>query len=106
MVKLTEKRLKKFKTPVPGSNSKFWTSTRNFHYIYNGGVVLFGLFIIIKGLILIRQGISGNIEWIVKAFGNESTLKNASPGVFLAVLGLLFILIAKDNVEFKSKKGR
>jgi len=101
MVKLTEKRLQKFKPPVPGSNSKFWTSTRNFHYIYNGVIVIIGFFIIVKGFKMIGDGISGNIEWIVKIFGNESSLKQASPGVFLSVLGLLFIVVAKDNVAFK-----
>ena len=104
MVKLTEKRLKKFNPPVPGSNSKFWTSTRNIHYLYNGIVIFIGLFIIIKGIKMIGKGITGDIEWIVKAFGNESNLKNASPGVLLTVLGLLFIVVAKDNVEFKRKK--
>jgi len=50
---------------------------------------------------MIGDGISGDIEWIVKIFGNESSLKQASPGVFLSVLGLLFIVVAKDNVAFK-----
>lgn len=106
MVKLTATRLQKFKTPVPGSDSKFWTSTRNFHYIYNGVVILIGFFIIIKGVKMIGAGVSGEIEWIIKLLGNESSLKQASPGVFLAVLGLMFILVAKDNVEFKSKKTK
>lgn len=104
MAKLTAKLLQKFQTPVPGFNSKFWRTTRNFHYIYNGFVILIGLFIILKGMKMIGAGISGEIEWILKVFGNESSLKNASPGVLLAVLGLMFIVVAKDNVEFKRNK--
>ena len=104
MVKiLKSKRLQKFKPPVSGDNSKFWTTVMILHYCYNTLIILAGTAIIIWGYRMVTKGITGEIDWILKAFGNESTLKNASPGVVLIVVGLLIILFARDNVEYKKK---
>jgi hypothetical protein len=101
MVRLTYRVLQKFKPPVPGSDSRFWAKTRNFHYIYNFFIAILSLFIVLKGVNIIIQGIEGNIEWILNLFGNESSIKHATPGVFIVLVGLLFFYIGRDKVEFK-----
>jgi hypothetical protein len=104
MVKLlTSKRLRNFHPPVSGDNSKFWLRLMIFHYCYDAFIILVGSGFIILGYRFVEKGIKGEIDWIVKAFGNESILKNATPGVFLIVVGLLIILLARDNVEYKGK---
>ena len=102
MVKLLKsKRLQKFKPPVSGDNSKFWKLLLIIHYSYNTIVLIVGSLFILRGYKLVEKGVNGEIEWILKAFGNESTLKNASPGVFLILIGFFIILFARDNVEYK-----
>lgn len=104
MVKiLKSKRLQKFKTPVSGDNSKFWTRLMLLHYSYNIIILLIGGGLILKGYMLVEKGINGKIEWILKVFGNESSLKNASPGVFLIAVGLFIILFARDKAEYNGK---
>jgi hypothetical protein len=104
MVKiLRSKKLQKFKPPVSGDNARFWTVLMFVHYIYNIFVIVVGSGLIIVGYKLIDKGVNGEIEWILKVFGTESSLKNASPGVFLIAVGLFIIILARDTVECKGK---
>ena len=96
-----KKKLKSFKPPVPGDNAEFWTKAMIFYYIYNGFIVMVGLAIIILGGWMIVNGVDGNIDWILKLFGNKSELLNATPGVFLVVIGFLIIIFARSKTEYK-----
>ncbi len=98
---LKSRRLQKFKPPVSGDNSKFWKLLLIIHYSYNIIVLIVGSIFIFKGYELVERGINGEIEWILKVFGSESTLRNASPGIFLVIVGFFIILFARDNVEYK-----
>ena len=54
------------------------------------GIAIGGL-ICIAGVVLAVMGLSGSIEWVVKAADFESKLKNAGPGVVIALLGTLIL---------------
>lgn len=95
------KKLKKFTSPVPGSEVGFWTQIMVFHYVYNVFIVLVGLGLILWGGWMVSAGIEGEIDWIINIFGNESSLYNATPGVFLVVIGFLIIVFARSKVDYK-----
>jgi hypothetical protein len=61
------------------------------------GIAIGGL-ICIAGLLLAIMGLSGNIEWVVKAAGFGSKLKNAGPGVVFAVIGMLIMWKFKPDI--------
>jgi hypothetical protein len=95
------KKYKKFRTPVPGEEVGFWTKLMYLHYLYNLIIVIIGVGLIIWGGWMIINGINGEIDWIIKLFGNESTLLNATPGTFLIVVGLLILLFVRSKVDYR-----
>ena len=94
-------RLKAFKAPVPGKNDKFWTKMMYAYYCYRIAILIVGTTIMIKGYTLIENGVTGKVEWIIKICGNESTIKNATPGILLIIVGLIIIILTKDKIGFK-----
>jgi len=54
------------------------------------GIVIGGI-ICAVGFGIIYLGVIGNIEWILQAGSLVSRLSNASPGVFVALIGFLII---------------
>jgi hypothetical protein len=58
------------------------------------GLVI-GLICVVGGLALIYAGVEGSIAWTFKGVGFESKLAKASPGVILAVVGVIIIWITR-----------
>ncbi len=52
------------------------------------------------GLILILLGLAGSVEWIIKVGSFSAKLINASPGVFLSVIGLVIIVVCKPRITY------
>jgi hypothetical protein len=100
----SSKKLKGLKSPVSGENSKYWSKLTWVYYGYNSFIVIVGSCFIVFGYNQIDNGVSGRIEWIVKLFGNESSLKHATPGVFLMLIGFFIILFARDKVGYHKTK--
>jgi hypothetical protein len=101
MFKFSRSKNKAFETPVSGENEKFWLRQQMLHYSYNLIIVLLGSSFIFFGIRLVGKGVEGEIDWIIKLFGNESSVKNATPGIFLIIVGLLVIIFARDKTRFK-----
>jgi len=94
---LEKKRLKHFRPPVPGNNDKFWIKAMIYHYCYNTLVFLIGAGFIIWGGWMVINGVKGNVNWILELLGNKSKLVNATPGLFLMVVGFLIIILGKSD---------
>jgi hypothetical protein len=65
--------------------------------IYSITGLFVGLVCILCGFYLVYFNINGTIEWSAKIFESSSTIKNASPGVILMIVGLLIIRITRTH---------
>ena len=63
--------------------------------------LIIGLICIVAGIILILLGVDGSIDWTLKGMGLESNLAKASPGVVLAVIGLIIIWVTRFSFKIK-----
>ena len=67
------------------------------------GLVIGGI-CIIAGFILSILGVSGSVEWFLKAQSITAKLVNASPGVVLTIVGLIIVL--RNRLKIKSTKKK
>jgi len=65
-----------------------------------------GFLALLSGVILSLLGMAGNIEWLVEAHGVTSKLKNASPGVVIAILGVAILWRYKPHVSHETSFDR
>lgn len=65
-----------------------------------------GFLALLGGVILSLLGISGNIEWLVEAHGVTSKLTNASPGLAIAILGVVILWRYKPHVSHETTFDR
>jgi hypothetical protein len=64
---------------------------------YSMAGLILGLVCIIGGTILGYGGVAGKTKWTAKAFGFESTLTDAPPGVILFVVGIFVVLATRPR---------
>ena len=53
--------------------------------------IFVGAVVCIGGITICLTGLSGDIEWILEAVGLKSKMINATPGVVIAMLGVLIL---------------
>jgi hypothetical protein len=53
------------------------------------------------GVVLTMLGLTGTIQWSFSGFGINSKLANASPGIFLCVVGVLIIALNRFVVKIR-----
>jgi hypothetical protein len=71
---------------------------------YRIGIVLgisLGALFCVAGFVLIVLGLSGSIEWVFEATNFKSKISNASPGVMLALMGMIIIWRYKPRISDK-----
>lgn len=64
---------------------------------------LTGIGLLIWGLVFIYRGIAGKIQFIMKGGGVKVKLANASPGVFIALIGALLIYYSMQGFSIERK---
>lgn len=60
-----------------------------------------GFLLTVTGLVLIILGFSGSVNWIVEFKGFTSRLTNATPGVFLVVVGAVLLVFSRPSVRIR-----
>lgn len=66
--------------------------------------LVFGIFTIIAGCILLYLGISGESNFVADTFGVKAELTDATPGTVLFVVGLLIIVVTRFRFTAKKKE--
>lgn len=61
--------------------------------------MVFGVILCSVGLVLIFLGFDGEIEWLFETTGFKSKLGNASPGIFVCLLGFLLLWKFKPKIR-------
>jgi hypothetical protein len=64
------------------------------------GLIL-GLATILGGCLLCLNGVAGHTSWTAKAFGLQSQINDAAPGVVLFIVGIFFVLITRPKVDLR-----
>jgi hypothetical protein len=62
-----------------------------------------GMLLIALGILLVYLGFNGSLQWSFSAFGVQSKLVDASPGVFVMVVGIILIAVNRFSVTATRK---
>ena len=80
---------------------------------YRIGIVMgisVGTLFCVAGFVLMILGMTGTIEWVIKAANLNGRLLNASPGVVLALMGMIIVWrykpIIKDEFNVDRRPAR
>lgn len=65
--------------------------------------IIGGVLLILVGVGLVYLGFKGSIQWSFSAFGLSSKLIDASPGIFLMVVGIILIALNRFSVRANRK---
>ena len=60
-----------------------------------------GLIVILFGVLLCIIGVAGGTSWTTSILGFESSISDATPGVVIAIVGLVIVFITRPKVEIK-----
>jgi len=74
-------------------------------YSYGKLGLIFGIFVIIGGVVLGLHGVVGSTSWTASIMGLKSEVNDATPGVVLFIVGLFMILMTKPKVNLKNMRG-
>jgi hypothetical protein len=89
---------RRVEVPPSGPDRMTWKNISLYQFIYSLTGLGLGLASILGGIVLFFKGISGSINWIIKAENFNSQLVNASPGAILFVAGIIIIWITRFDI--------
>jgi len=95
---------KEFEVPVEKTDKKFWKEARNQNVSQSKLTIIIGSAILGIGIVLIILGINGLVNF---KFGSDvlsAELENASPGVFICLLGVIVIIFGLKHSSIKPSK--
>jgi hypothetical protein len=78
-----------------------WQKFGRFQLSYSRWGLGVALVCIIGGIILALLGVTGSVSWTAKAFGVQSKLSDAAPGVVLFLVGLFIIWATRFSIEVR-----
>jgi hypothetical protein len=96
---------RRVEVPPVGEDPDLWRKATFYQFVYSLAGLGLGLVCIVGGFILFIMGISGSINWVVKAEGFSSQLVNAAPGAVLFVVGVLVAWLTRFDV-LGSRRGK
>ncbi|MCR9625304.1 hypothetical protein NB476_23595 [Vibrio sp. RM-44-3] len=79
----------------PSTDNQTQLALARYQLIYSVIGLFLGLVCICGGIYLFIQGITGEMNWSLKVFGNESVIANAAPGAVLFIVGLFLVIVTK-----------
>lgn len=90
--------------PRSGS-AKVVSESIRWEYRYAMLGLILGLSAIVGGVILGLNGVAGSTSWTARAFGLQSDVNDAAPGVVLFIIGLFMVVATRPKVKLKDLKG-
>ena len=84
------------------ANTAFGAQALHYEFIIVLISLIGGIVCLIAGIILTILGVTGSIEWIVEFSGFTSRIINASPGIVIIIIGLIWTL--KSRLKIRAKK--
>ncbi|EGR0229157.1 hypothetical protein EM77_023070 [Vibrio parahaemolyticus] len=79
----------------PNTDSQTQLTLARYQLIYSILGLLLGLLALASGAYLFILGITGETNWSLTIFGNESNIVNAAPGAILFIVGLFLVVVTR-----------
>lgn len=79
----------------PETDNATQLALAKYQLIYSTIGLILGHVCVLGGIYLFVLGVTGEMNWSLKVFGNESVIANAASGAVLFIVGLFLVIVTK-----------